>query len=78
MVTNLFQGRLKPYTDTGIGRVPCSRCSAPSVYQWQVCANGNRWLGVCQRCDLELNRRVLRFFKVPGHEKLMQVYKEEE
>lgn len=70
-----FSGRLKPYTDTGISRVPCSRCDKPSQQQWQVCANGNRYLGVCSACDVELNRRVLEFFKVQGRVELLKRYK---
>ena len=56
-----MRGRRKPYTEIGITRVPCTRCSNPSEHQWQVCANGNRYVGVCKRCDLELNRMVLEF-----------------
>ena len=68
------QGRKKPYTELGIGRVPCRRCGVPSKQQWQVCANGNRWLGVCLRCDLELNRMVLAFFRLPNRAALMEEY----
>ena len=72
-----FRGRRKPYTAIGIGRVPCARCGVrPSVHQWSVCANGNRWLGVCTRCDIALNRLALKFFRFPQaeRERLMQRY----
>jgi hypothetical protein len=68
-------GRRKPYTEAGIRRVPCSRCAAPSVHQWQVCANGNRWLGVCIACDIELNAVALEFMRVPDAERLLAEYR---
>ena len=68
------KGRVKPYTAAGIRRVPCSRCGAPSVHQWQVCANGNRYLGVCLECDIALNRLALRFMRVKEQAELMRRY----
>lgn len=53
--------RRKPYTERGIKRVPCAKCGAPSTQSWTICA----WPGyhaVCKRCDIELNKMVLRFF----------------
>ena len=47
--------RKKPYTEIGIRRIPCKRCGNPSNYQWQICANKNYYLGVCNNCDTELN-----------------------
>ena len=69
-----YQGRRKPYTERGISRVPCRRCGAPSKQQWQVGANGSRWLGVCAACDLELNRMTLAFFRLPNQAVLMAAY----
>lgn len=66
-------GRKKPYTEIGISRVPCRRCGKPSVHQWQCCANGNRWMGVCLDCDIELNRIALEFFRLP--KELLEKYK---
>lgn len=58
----LRRGRRKPYTDAGIRRIPCARCEwRKAAQQWQICANGNRYLGVCTECDVELNRMVLEF-----------------
>lgn len=54
--------RRKPYTERGISRVPCARCSKPSRFQWQVCADNRQYRTVCEDCDVELNKRVLRFF----------------
>lgn len=70
----MSQGRRKPYTEIGIRRVPCSRCGSPSTQQWQVCANGNRWLGVCLPCDVELNRLALEFMRVPNAAELLAAY----
>ena len=58
--------RYKPYTEKGISRVPCERCGKPSSQQWQICAIGNKWAGVCTDCDIELNRLVLEFMWKPG------------
>ena len=62
------KGRIKPYTDIGIKRVPCLRCGAPSSRQWQICALGNRYYGVCNPCDIKLNRVVLDFMNIPSKE----------
>ena len=59
--------RRRPYTDTGIGRVPCERCGAPSITQWQICATGNQWAGVCLECDIDLNRLVVEFMRLPSN-----------
>ena len=62
------KGRTKPYTDIGIKRVPCLRCGAPSSQQWQICALGNRYYGVCNNCDIKLNRLVLAFMNILSKE----------
>ena len=54
--------RRKPYTERGLSRVPCYRCGMPSTQQWQICALGNDYKGVCTECDIELNKLVLKFF----------------
>ena len=64
--------RRKPYTERGISRVPCERCGEPSVHQWQICATDNQWSGVCRRCDVDLNRLVVRFMGLP--ESLVEAY----
>lgn len=70
-------GRKQPYTERGIKRVPCLRCGKPSCTQWQICALDNIYEGVCKECDVELNRLVLRFMKVPNVTKIIQRYKNE-
>jgi hypothetical protein len=58
-------GRKAPYTDIGIRRIPCAHCYKPSVHQWQICANKNRYMGVCLDCDIEINRIVGEFMHLP-------------
>lgn len=53
--------RTKPYTEIGISRVPCARCGSPSRYQWQICADGRQFRGLCEACDIGLNRMVMRY-----------------
>jgi len=66
--------RRKPYTAIGISRVPCARCGAPSSAQWQVCADGNQWRGLCTSCDVALNALVLRFMRIPEYEQKTRAY----
>lgn len=66
--------RTKPYTEAGIRRVPCARCGAPSRYQWQVCADGRQYRGICETCDIALNRMVLRWFGFNDWREKMRAY----
>jgi len=68
--------RKKPYTNAGIKRVPCFRCKSPSSYQWQICADGNQYRGICTSCDVGLNYAVLTFMGDPDIEVKMKAYKE--
>jgi hypothetical protein len=70
-------GRKKPYTQIGIRRLKCTRCGAQANFQWQCCANDNRWLPLCIDCDIELNSVALEFMSVPNRDKLMVRYIEE-
>lgn len=70
-----FHGRTKQYTEIGIKRVPCTRCGKPSVYQWQICANGRRFTGACAECDVALNEMVLEFMRIPGRKVLLERYR---
>jgi len=67
-------GRKKPYTEKGIKRVPCYRCGKPSSKQWQICALNNRWLGVCEECDIRLNQVVLKFMGFIDWPHILQKY----
>lgn len=51
-------GRKEPYTRRGISRVKCAvhNCKKSAAHQWNCCALENRWLPICQKHDVELNR----------------------
>lgn len=66
--------RKKPYTESGIKRVPCLRCGHPSAQQWQICALGNNWTGICSECDFKLNALVLRFMGLKNINSIMKKY----
>jgi hypothetical protein len=66
--------RKEPYTEIGISRVPCARCGEPSKHQWQICALGNVWMGLCENCDIKLNRLVLKFMKIKNRLKILSNY----
>jgi hypothetical protein len=44
------------------------------VHQWNVCANDNRYVGICAECDIALNRLVLRWMKFENWRALMKRY----
>lgn len=56
--------RRKPYTEIGIGRVPCFKCGKPSSRQWQICSLNNEYKGLCRTHDIALNRIVLIFMGI--------------
>jgi hypothetical protein len=68
--------RRKPYTEIGIRRVPCVRCGAPSVHQWNACALAGQFFGVCTACDIALNKLVLEFMRMPDAEQRLAEYAE--
>lgn len=59
--------RREPYTERGIGRVTCCRdgCENKAVYQWQCCAMGNKWMPLCEDCDLGLSEVAMGFINHP-------------
>ncbi len=67
--------RKKPYTQIGISRIPCKRCGEPSVEQWQICADGNQYRGLCVKCDIALNELVLRFFRFANWRRMVVAYR---
>lgn len=58
-------GRRQPYTVIGIRRLPCVRCGGKAEFQWQACSDGNIWRPLCVRCDIAVNRLVLKFMRDP-------------
>jgi hypothetical protein len=67
--------RTKPYTQTGIRRVPCYRGGQPSHCQWQICADDNTVRPLCMKCDVALNDCVLRFMRDPGRKEKIRKYR---
>lgn len=68
------RSRRKPYTERGIRRVPCRRCGSPSRFQWQVCADGNIFRGLCEKCDVALNHLVLHWMRDPDADQKVAAY----
>lgn len=73
--------RTEPYTWEEIAEVPCVRCGGPSKQQWNVCSldpelNGevHYYWGMCNRCDVLLNKLTLRFFQFPDADELVKQY----
>ena len=53
----------------------CARCSwSEAVYQWGI--SGRPEISLCADCDLELNRIVLQFFRIPDAARLIDSYAE--
>jgi hypothetical protein len=69
--------RSKPYTELGITRLKCIRCSAPARFQWQICSDGNNYRPICAKCDIALNTVVLKFMGHPDKEKAIEKYTED-
>lgn len=70
-------GRRKPYTEKGVGRLPCARCGGRATHQWQICADSNLWRPVCTACDIALNQLVLQFMNDPEWEAKIAAYESE-
>lgn len=66
--------RKRPYTEAGLRRLTCFRCPRPATTQWQVCADGNTYRPLCERCDRALNALVLRWMKHPDADRLIAWY----
>lgn len=71
----LFYGRRRPYTEIGIRRMRCARCGRRAHRQWSICANGNRQVPVCARCDYELNVLVVVWFGFERGEEMLARYR---
>lgn len=68
--------RRTQYSDRYVAKSPCARCGKPSLHQWQICADGNRWRTICEACDVLLNELVLRFIRDPDRAEKMRAYRE--
>jgi hypothetical protein len=67
--------RKQPYTEAGIKRVKCFRCGSKAHFQWNICSDGNVFRPICIKCDVELNRLVLRFMRFPDWKQKADDYK---
>jgi hypothetical protein len=58
----------------------CAHCgtdSAERIWDMRPCAIGEHiTYNLCDPCDLELNRIILEFFKVPNGDELLAEYAE--
>lgn len=52
----------------------CYRCKKPATYEWSICADGNRPRWVCLRCDIALNRMVLKWARDPRWKQKIERY----
>jgi hypothetical protein len=69
--------RRRAYTGVGLRRVPCAHCGEPASEQWSLrpCAIGTTgWYPLCTDCDVELNRVVMEFLRLPDAEERLARY----
>ena len=69
------KGRVTPYACATIGRQRCVRCGESAAYQWQVCADNNRYRPLCRDCDIALNTMVLEWARDPDWRAKIAAYK---
>lgn len=69
-----LHGRRRPYTATGVRRLPCFRCGRPAVHQWIICADG-LYRPICPRCDVALNALALKWLRHPAAARLSRRYR---
>lgn len=66
------KGRLTVHT---IKRRRCARCHrTPGYATWECCADGNLARVLCLRCDMALNRLVLRWMRDRRAKQKMAAY----
>lgn len=68
-----------PYTSIGLARKACAHCGAPANQQWSLrpCAIGaTGWYPLCDSCDIELNRVVMAFLRLPDADERLAAYQE--
>lgn len=71
-----YIGRKESYTKIGIARLVCVICGKRKAeYQWNCCANGNRNMPICWRCDIRLNKAFLRLVKSASRKKIESLLK---
>lgn len=75
-MTHRRHGRVRPYTDAGIRRIPCYRCGRKARFQWQVCSDGRLFRPLCTDCDIALNELVLSWMGCPEMAAKMAAYRQ--
>ncbi len=50
------------------------RCGKKAEFTWSICADNNLFRPICLKCDISLNRLVLKWMKDPGIDKKMEKY----
>jgi hypothetical protein len=68
-------GRRRPYTSIGIERIPCVRCGATALHQWQICSDKRLYRPLCLACDIAVNDLLLRWMGDPDHAAKMKAYR---
>lgn len=53
--------RLRRGPFVSVAHARCYRCGGQAVHEWSTCAVGDRWLALCDGCDVLLNRLALGF-----------------
>lgn len=53
--------RLRRGPFVSVAHSRCYRCGGQAVHEWSTCAVGDRWLALCDGCDVLLNRLALGF-----------------
>jgi hypothetical protein len=66
--------RKTPYTEIGIGRIKCYRCGEKAEQQWQICSDDNVYRGICNKCDIALNKVVLKFMGFDNWKEKIEKY----
>lgn len=70
----LPEGSRTHYTQAAIVHVPCLRCGQPSRQEFSIYALDTLHYGVCDRCDVGINRAVLRYVQYPSWRAIIRAY----
>lgn len=70
-----LHGSVEPYDWDSISEIKCARCGRPARFQWNICSNDGRYLGICEDCDLAVNKLLLRWFRFPNWKELFDRYR---
>jgi len=65
----------KPYTKKEIVKMKCFRCKDSARFQWQICSDNNIYRPLCPKCDIELNKMVLKWTGIKNWKDKIVAYK---